>query len=798
MRPAHTLILITLPNRFLRRLRRVQGTFLAMLTTVSALSAIAGLVAIAHAALPVQLETVATGLTLPVYVTPAGDGSNRLFIVEQGGIIKVLPPGSTTPRVFLDIHAKVATEGNEQGLLGLAFHPEFSVNRRFFVHYTRLSDDAIVIAEYRASVADANVADPAEAVILVVAHPFANHNGGMLAFGPDRFLYIGMGDGGGANDPGNRAQNGSELLGKILRIDVDHPDGAHAYSSPASNPFAGATSGRDEIFAYGFRNPWRFSFDRLTGELYVGDVGQSAREEIDLVTLGGNYGWPILEGTLCTDKAPALCGGPELIPPVLEYGHRSDFVGDPAARCSIIGGYVYRGARGTLPQGTYLFADLCSGEIFQREGTGMTTLLWLQTHMPSFGQDEAGELYVIDLFGGVLYRIAPVPLAMAAAVLPGARSVQVGTIATAFATMIATGSGAATDCTISPTNTPPGMAFQYQQTNAANVPVGQPNTPAAIPGGSGQSFVISFTSSAAFPATDIQFVFACSNSSPVAVLPGVNTLLLTATSSPGPDIIALGATVTNDGIAHIPGMTGTGFFSVATVNVGASAPITATVDTGSTILPVALSLCQTNPSTGVCINPVNPASNTAVQIDAGQTPTFAIFVQGLGTVAFNPGVHRAFVRFKTAGGATVGATSVAVHCRTSRCPSAVPSANWAITASLTSSCGCSTPGCSGSVCPCRTTPRASRPFTIRLSTKSLPDGPMMGRFGRRLWPVCGISRPRSNSISACSMATGPTPWPKKGGWHWVFGAQTREGRESHRDHRQSWLRLSARPRGARQ
>ena len=261
-------------------------------------------------------------------------------------------------------------------------------------------------------------------------------------------------------------------------------------------------------------------------------------------------------------------------------------------------------------------------------------------------------------------RFAPsVPLAgVVAAVLPGSRAVQVGTAATAFATILNAGSGTATGCSIAPTNAPTGTTFSYQQTNAANVPIGQPNTPATIPGGNGQSFVISLTPTAAFPATDIQFAFACANTSAVAVLPGVNTLLLTSTSAPGPDIVALAATVTNDGIANIPpGVFGTGFFSVATVNVGASAQITASVDTGSVSLPIAPALCQTNPGTGACLEPTVLSTSTTVQINAGQTPTFAVFVVGLGNVAVNPGVNRVFVRFKTAGGATVGATSVAIR-----------------------------------------------------------------------------------------------------------------------------------------
>jgi hypothetical protein len=255
----------------------------------------------------IQLQPVVIGLSNPLYVTHAGDASNRLFIVEQAGRIKVLQPGSATPAIFLDITARVLS-GGEQGLLGLAFHPAYATNRRFFVNYTRQTDGATIVAEYQTSATDPNVANPTETILLTIAQPFANHNGGMIEFGPDDgFLYIGMGDGGAANDPGNRAQNIAELLGKILRIDVDSAGASAPYGIPVDNPFAGATPGRDEIFAVGFRNPFRFSFDRATRLLYLGDVGQGAREEVDIVTIGANYGWRVFEGTLCTNLGPAPC-----------------------------------------------------------------------------------------------------------------------------------------------------------------------------------------------------------------------------------------------------------------------------------------------------------------------------------------------------------------------------------------------------------------------------------------------------------------------------------------------------------
>src|SRR4029453_6577614 len=248
-----------------------------------------------HALEPV----VTTGLSSPLYVTNAHDGSGRLFIIEQAGRIRVLQPGSTAPAVFLDIRSKILA-GGERGLLGLAFHPRFPSDRRFFVNYTRTGDGATVVSEYRVSASDPNVADPVEAIILVIPQPYANHNGGMIEFGPDRLLYIGRGDGGSGNDPENRAQNLNELLGKMLRIDIDRPESQSVlYTSPSTNPYFGPIEGRDEIYATGLRNPWRFSFDRVTGQLYAGDVGQNVIEEVDIITLGGNYGWRVFEGNRC-------------------------------------------------------------------------------------------------------------------------------------------------------------------------------------------------------------------------------------------------------------------------------------------------------------------------------------------------------------------------------------------------------------------------------------------------------------------------------------------------------------------
>ncbi len=338
-----------------------------------------------------HLEPILSGLSSPVLVTHAGDGSGRLFVVEQAGVIKVLAPLSGTPTVFLDIHDRVL-DGGERGLLGLAFHPQYAANGRFFVNYTRETDGATVIAEYQRS-ANPNVALQAEAILLEIAQPFANHNGGMIAFGHDGFLYIGMGDGGSSNDPDSRAQDVNDLLGKMLRIDVD---GAPPYAIPPDNPFAASTDGRDEIYATGLRNPFRFSFDRQTGLLFVGDVGQGQREEIDIVSLGDNLGWRVFEGTRCTELDP-LCTSGGFTPPAAEYSHSG-------GRCSVTGGYVYRGSRGALASGTYVFGDFCTGEIFTLTGASVALLLDTTLNISSFGEDEAGELYVVGL-GGTVHRL---------------------------------------------------------------------------------------------------------------------------------------------------------------------------------------------------------------------------------------------------------------------------------------------------------------------------------------------------------------------------------------------------------
>lgn len=375
------------------------GLFLVLLTLVINVFGQGG-----PAPLTIRIQPFITGLSLPVHVTNAKDGTNRIFIVQQRGIIKVVQPGTNIATDFLNVSTIVSNSSNERGLLGLAFHPQYASNRRFFIYYTRQTDGAIEIAEYETSAGNPNQANPtAIRTILTIPHPVSNHNGGTILFGPDGYLYAGTGDGGGGNDTPNNAQNINVLLGKILRIDINTPVGqTPAYNIPPTNPYAGATPGADEIYAIGMRNPYRFSFDRGgTNQLWVGDVGQDAIEEVDTITLGGNYGWRVYEGNRCTNNDPGLCTPTNYLPPVFQYSSAA-----PDPRCSVTGGYVYRGTQNTLPTGSYIYADYCTGEIFLWNNNTQTRLLQPPSRtISSFGEDESGEIYIAGLASGTVEKI---------------------------------------------------------------------------------------------------------------------------------------------------------------------------------------------------------------------------------------------------------------------------------------------------------------------------------------------------------------------------------------------------------
>ena len=356
----------------------------------------------------VALERVYENLTFSRLTNLVQAGS-RLFVTEQTGRVLSFPIGPEPPEadVFLDIRDRVSDAGNEEGLLGLAFDPEFDANGHFYVYYSAANPRRSVVSRFTAAATgtagpkNAGIAEPeSEFVIMQVLQPYKNHNGGQLAFGPDGMLYISLGDGGLGGDPHGNGQDPSTLLGSILRIDVSGVGPDQGYRVPPDNPFVGSPDARDEVWAYGFRNPWRFSFDRKNGDLWTGDVGQNSFEEVDLVQRGGNYGWNTLEGNHCFSPRTG-CDPSGTLLPVIEYGSDKG--------CSVIGGYVYRGTAVPSLAGTYLYGDFCSGEIhgfrFENgEVAGHSLLVDSGFMITSFGEDKQGEIYALSQDGGI-YRL---------------------------------------------------------------------------------------------------------------------------------------------------------------------------------------------------------------------------------------------------------------------------------------------------------------------------------------------------------------------------------------------------------
>jgi glucose/arabinose dehydrogenase len=359
----------------------------------------------APADLTLAFSQVASGLASPTVITHAGDGSGRLFLVEQPGTIRIVRAGILQAEPFLDISERLVV-GGERGLLGLAFPPDFAAKGYFYVNYTRAGDGATVVSRFLVSPdnPDLALADQEE-VILVVEQPFANHNGGQLAFGPDGFLYVALGDGGSGGDPQGHGQNLATLLGSILRIDVEN--GEVPYRVPPDNPYVDNPNARDEIWASGLRNPWRFSFDRLNGDLFLADVGQNTWEEINFQSAGAaggaNYGWNILEGHDCFSPATGCAPPSAYAAPIFVYGH--------SLGCSVTGGYVYRGSAIAALAGDYVFGDFCSGRLWRlrRAAADWEAELVAETdfRISTFGEDETGELYLADYLRGVIYRLDP-------------------------------------------------------------------------------------------------------------------------------------------------------------------------------------------------------------------------------------------------------------------------------------------------------------------------------------------------------------------------------------------------------
>lgn len=357
------------------------------------------------AAFDVGLEPVAEGFEAPLYVTHAGD--DRLFVVEQGGTIRIVEEGNVVETPFLDITDRVGSDASERGLLGLAFAPNYAESGFFYVNYTDL-DGNTVVSRFATS-DEAGIADPdSEEVVLTQEQPYPNHNGGMIAFGPDNYLYIGLGDGGGQGDPSGNGQRLDTWLGKILRIEVD-PDaaGGEPYVVPGDNPFVAESEARPEIWAYGLRNPWRFSFDRETGDLWIGDVGQNEYEEISMLPAGEggtNLGWNIVEGPEC--YAAPECDPGEFVEPVFSYTHSS------GAGCSVTGGYVARGEEFADLAGVYVLSDYCTGLIWGGGLDASGEMVFSEPvesglQVSSFGEGVNGEIYLTDLTGGTVYELVP-------------------------------------------------------------------------------------------------------------------------------------------------------------------------------------------------------------------------------------------------------------------------------------------------------------------------------------------------------------------------------------------------------
>ena len=360
----------------------------------------------ANAQIGLNLELVASGFDEPVDISNAGD--DRLFITEQDGTIRIVKDGVVMASPFLDIDSQVNSGANERGLLGLAFHPDYANNGYFYVNYNNSSGTTIIS---RFSVAqNPDTADPnSELILMSIPQPFSNHNGGELEFGPDGYLYIGTGDGGAGGDPGNRSQNPQVLLGKMLRIDVDNPSNGENYGIPADNPFVGDASTLDEIWALGLRNPWKYTFDRATGDLWIADVGQNEWEEIDVQpansTGGENYGWRCREGMHNYDTSSGCPPLSELTEPIHEY------VNTFSEGCSVTGGYVYRGCDYPGMVGAYIYADYCSGKFWSitTDGNGNYVNEELanlsNNQYSSFGEDIDGELYVVAHGQGAIYKV---------------------------------------------------------------------------------------------------------------------------------------------------------------------------------------------------------------------------------------------------------------------------------------------------------------------------------------------------------------------------------------------------------
>ena len=607
-----------------------------------------------------QVTEVVGGLSQPTAMAFIGPG-DILVLQKSDGRVRRVINGMLQPGQVLDVAVDSASE---RGLLGLAIHPNFPTSPFVYLYYTESSTGSDTSGSpaplgnrvYRYTWNGSTLVGP-QLILDLPVTPGPNHNGGAMTFGPDDKLYVVIGE---LNRNG-QLQNFSgaaapDDTGVIFRINDDG-------SAPSDNPFFNQGGNLAKYFAYGIRNSFGLAFDPVTGKLWDTENGPANYDEINLVEPGFNSGWMRIMGPSSRDAQ----GTSDLV--VFSGSHYADpkfswfstvgptgiifmngaslgvdylndvLVGD------INNGNLYRFRLNATRDG-FIFTNPTLGDLVADNNTELQELIW-GTGFVGITDLKIGPdalLYVLSFSLGKIFAISRFPSSLAAAVLPSSRSVQVGTTATAFATIINAGSVTATACRISLLTSLP-ATFSYQTTNpATNQVIGAPNTPVNIAAGAAQSYVFALTPSAPIAPTDVQLSFDCTNTDPAPINTGLNTLLLSASTTPVPDIVALAVTPTNDGIVNILATNGTGALAVATVNVGATGTITASADTGSATLPVNISLCQTNPATGQCISGIGSTMTTT--INANATPTFGIFVQGSGNVPFDPAANRIFVRFK--------------------------------------------------------------------------------------------------------------------------------------------------------
>ena len=620
-----------------------------------------------------QLREVVSGLNQPTAMAFIGKGD--ILVLQKGdGRVRRVINGVLQPDPVLDV---AVDSSSERGLLGIAIHPNFPTSAFVYLYYTESSTGSDTSGSpvpvgnrvYRYTWNGSTLVGP-QLILDLPVTPGPNHDGGTMIFGPDGKLYVVIGE---LNRNG-QLQNFSgaaapDDTGVIFRINDDG-------SAPSDNPFFNQGGNLAKYFAYGIRNSFGLAFDSVTGKLWDTENGPANYDEINLVDPGFNSGWMRIMGPSSRDAQgtsdlvifsgshyadPKFSWFSTVAPTAIVFTNAATLgvdYQDSVVIGDINNGNLYR-FRLNLARDGFLFTNPNLGDLVADNNTELQEVI-LGTGFSGITDLKIGPdglLYVLSFSLGKIFVVSRPSLV--AAVLPSSRSVQVGTTATAFATIINTSSATATACGLALLTSLP-ATFSYQTTNpATNQVTGFPNTPVNIAAGATQSYVFALTPSAPIAPTDVQLDFDCTNINPASIIPGLNTLLFSASNTPVPDIVALVATLTNDGIVNVPGANGTGVFAVATVNVGSSGSITASADTGSATLPVSISLCQTNPATGQCISAIGPTVTTT--INANATPTFGIFVQGKGNVPFDPAANRIFVRFRDAGNVTRGSTSVAVR-----------------------------------------------------------------------------------------------------------------------------------------